>query len=157
MTLQERSHLLQKIKELPRQAENIVKDLSDEQLNTPYRDGGWTPRQVIHHLADSHMNAVIRMKLILTEDHPTLKTYDQNKWAVLSDTTQSIQSSLSILKGLHERWGKLLEKVKDSEWSRKAMHPENGEITLDQLLVTYARHGENHVAQISGLRKAKGW
>ncbi|HEX9656966.1 MAG TPA: putative metal-dependent hydrolase [Bacteroidota bacterium] len=157
MNIQERSRLIEKIKELPRQAEDIVRGLNDDQLNTPYRDGGWTPRQVIHHLADSHMNAVIRMKLILTEDHPTLKTYDQNEWAVLADTNESIQSSLSILKGLHERWGILLGKVKDSEWSRKAEHPESGEITLKQLLVTYARHGENHVAQISNLRKAKSW
>ncbi len=157
MNAQERSILIQQVKDLPRQAEDIVKGLTDDQLNTPYRDGGWTPRQVIHHLADSHMNALIRMKLVLTEDNPTLKTYDQNAWATLADTNESIHSSLSILKGLHERWGILLGKVKDSEWSRKAMHPENGEITLEQLLVIYARHGENHVAQISRLRKAKGW
>ena len=158
MTAAERAEKISKIQSLPPEAEAAVKGLTDQQLDTPYREGGWTPRQVIHHLADSHMNAFIRMKLILTETNPTLKPYDQEEWAKLPDTAKlSVQASLSILKGLHERWTALLKSTTDSDWSRTALHPESGTVTLESLLNTYARHGANHVQQITSLRTAKGW
>lgn len=158
MTATERTEKISRIRSLPDEAESAVKGLTDKQLDTPYREGGWTPRQVIHHLADSHMNAFIRMKLILTEKGPTLKTYDQEEWAKRADSvTLSVQSSLSILKGLHERWTALLQNATDGDWSRTAQHPESGTVTLESLLNTYARHGANHCQQITKLREARGW
>ncbi len=158
MTPSERAEKISKISSLPHEAESAVKGLTDKQLDTPYRDGGWTPRQVIHHLADSHMNAFIRMKLILTENNPTLKAYDQEEWAKLPDTMKlPVQGSLSILKGLHERWTALLQNATDGDRSRTAQHPESGTVTLESLLNTYARHGANHCQQITKLREARGW
>jgi uncharacterized damage-inducible protein DinB len=149
--------MISQIEELPSKVEAAVRGLNDEQLNTPYRQGGWTVRQVVHHLADSHMNAYVRMKLILTEDHPTLKPYDQDEWAKLGDVQQPIDSSLAILRGLHERWAAMLKSVPESAWSRTAFHPESGEVTIEGLLTLYSHHGENHVGQVTNLRAARGW
>jgi hypothetical protein len=158
LTPAERRKKIEGIRTLPASIEAAVKGLNDQQLDTPYRAGGWTVRQVIHHLADSHMNAFVRMKLILTENKPTLKPYDQDAWATLPDTkTAPIQSSLAILRGLHDRWYKLLEGVPDEGWGRTAHHPETGEVSLESQLITYASHGEKHVGHITGLRSAKGW
>jgi hypothetical protein len=158
LTTTERREKIAKIRQLPAAVEASVKGLNDRQLDTPYRPGGWTVRQVVHHLADSHMNAVIRMKLILTEEAPTLKPYDQDAWAKLIDTsTLPIQSSLSLLGGLHDRWTKLLESLPDGAWSRTAHHPERGDVSLESMLITYAGHGEKHVGQITNLRNAQGW
>jgi len=158
LTAADRREKIASIRKLPAAIEAAVKGLNDQQLDTPYRIGGWTVRQVVHHLADSHLNAFVRMKLILTEDHPTLKPYDQDEWAKLPDTQGTpIDSSFSILKGLHDRWCKLLENVPDTGWSRAAHHPENGEVTLESMLSTYARHGEKHVEHITGLRATKRW
>ena len=152
VTAGERHDLIAKIQRLPAVVEAAVKDLNDAQLNTPYRQGGWTVRQVVHHLADSHLNGFVRMKLMLTEARPTLKPYDQDSWAKLPDTADfAIQSSLVILRGLHERWTVLLQNMSEASWSRSAFHLEVGEVTLDDLLVEYARHGEDHVAQITTL------
>ena len=148
---------INKIRSLPRQLEKAIADLDESQLSTPYRDGGWTVRQVVHHLADSHMNAFIRMKLILAEDHPTLKPYDQEVWAELPDIRSRLDASLGIIRGLHERWVTLLENIPEAAWTRTGKHPETGEVSLESLLTTYARHGENHVGQITGLRSARGW
>lgn len=157
-TMDDRKKKIFKIAELPIQARKAVSGLSDTQLDTPYREGGWTVRQVVHHLADSHMNAFIRMKLILTEEHPTLKPYDQERWADLHDgKVLPLESSLSILDGLHARWVALLEQVPVDGWRKTAHHPEHGTITLDDLLNLYESHGENHVAQITNLRKVKQW
>ena len=135
-----------------------VQELTGPQLDTPYRDGGWTVRQVVHHLADSHLNAFIRMKLILTEDRPRLKAYDQERWAETADVVgMSIESSIEILGGLHERWAALLEQIPEGAWMRAAIHPESGEVTLEGLLALYAHHGENHVGQILQLRATRGW
>ncbi len=154
----ERQTKITKIRNLPTIVETAVQGLNDEALNTPYGEGKWTVRQVVHHLADSHLNAFVRMKLVLTEDHPTLKPYDQDAWAKLPDTNKlPIQSSLIILKGLHDRWSTLLESLPASSWSRSAFHPENGEMSLDDMLDAYAHHGENHVAAITKLRTEKGW
>jgi uncharacterized damage-inducible protein DinB len=154
----DRKELIVKIQQLPEMVEAAVKGLNDQQLNTPYREGGWTVRQVVHHLADSHMNAFIRMKLALTEENPTLKTYEQDDWARLPDTQViPIQASLSILRGLHERWSHLLSTLPDSAWKRTANHPDDGQVSVEKLLNIYARHGANHVGQITTLRSTKGW
>ncbi|MEP7217478.1 MAG: YfiT family bacillithiol transferase [Bacteroidota bacterium] len=158
LTEQERAERIGGIEELPALAEAAVRDLNDIQLDTPYRDGGWNVRQVIHHLADSHMNAIIRMKLLLTEENPTIKPYDQDSWVALADCAgYPVDSSLAILRGLHDRWVALLRSMPESAWSRGGMHPEIGAITMDDLLVNYSDHGANHVRQITGLRERNGW
>lgn len=158
MTREERRRKIEAIRALPSALEEAVKGLNDKQLDTPYRDGGWTVRQVVHHLADAHMNAFIRMKLILTEQKPAIKPYDQNAWAALPDTTQMpIGVSIEILRGLHDRMSLLLDRVPDGDWTRSAVHPERGEITLESQLNVYAGHGEKHVEHIKSLRRAKGW
>ena len=158
LTPTERRQKIDGIRRLPAELEAAVQGLNDRQLDTPYRPGGWTIRQVVHHLADSHMNAFVRMKLILTEEKPTLKPYNQDAWANLPDTNaMSLQSSLAILKGLHERWCTLLESVPETAWSRTAIHPERGEVLLEGQLITYSSHGEKHVGHITGLRSLKGW
>jgi hypothetical protein len=154
----EREMKIGKIKALPGHMESAVAGLSDQQLDTRYRDGGWTIRQVVHHVADSHANAFIRMKLILTEHHPTIKPYDQDSWAAQVDyTTMPVASSLAIIRGLHERWVCLLESVPEPAWTRTANHPERGTVTLDSLLTIYAGHGEKHVEHIMGLRRQRNW
>ena len=158
LTPTERRQKIDGIRRLPAALETAVKGLNDRQLDTPYRPGGWTIRQVVHHLADSHVNAFVRMKLILTEEKPRLKPYNQDAWANLPDANaMPVQSSLAILKGLHERWCTLLESVPEEAWSRTAIHPERGEVLLEGQLITYASHGEKHVGHITGLRSAKGW
>jgi hypothetical protein len=158
MTPTERKDHIERIRALPGLLENAVKGLSNAQLDTPYRDGGWSVRQVVHHLADSHMNAFVRMKLILTEEHPALKPYDQDRWAALVDGAQlPVHSSLAIVRGLHERWVALMESIPDTAWPRAGYHPERGDITLEKILMIYSGHGEKHVQQIAGLRTSRGW
>jgi hypothetical protein len=158
LTATDRHDLITKLRRLPAAVEAAVKDLTDAQLKTPYREGGWTAGQVVHHLADSHLNGFVRMKLMLTEVGPVLKPYDQDAWARLSDTAaMPIESSLWILRGLHERWVALLENLPEASWKRSAFHPEVGVITLADLLADYARHGEQHLEQLTRLRVAQGW
>ncbi len=154
----ERKELIDKIRTLPVKLTEAIKGLSDSQLDTPYREGGWTVRQVIHHLADSHVNAYIRMHLVVTEDHPTLKPYNQDDWARLEDArTDPIDESMLLIKGLHARWSSFLDKQPASLWSRTAYHPEDGDVTLEKLVRIYANHGEKHIGHIMGIRTAKGW
>ena len=154
----ERLEKIARIESLPSILEAAVRGLTDSQLDTPYREGGWTVRQVVHHLADSHMNAFVRVKLIVTENNPLLKPYNQDHWAATIDgRTLPLQSSLLILKGLHERWVTLLKSLPDDAWSRTAQHPEMGPVTLERQLIIYSAHGDRHVGQITGLRAAKGW
>jgi uncharacterized damage-inducible protein DinB len=158
LTPTERQEKIDKIRKLPAALEAAVRGMTDQQLDTPYREGGWTVRQVVHHLADSHMNAFVRMKLILTEERPTVKPYDQERWAELPDVQRMpIGSSLMMLQGLHERWCMLLERVPETAWSRAAVHPESGEMTLERLLTIYASHGEKHIGHILGLKNSRGW
>lgn len=153
-----RSAGIEALRNLPEQLEAAVRDLPAAALDTPYREGGWTVRQVVHHLADSHMNAYVRTRLILTEDRPTLKPYDQNAWAELTDARSAdIGPSVAIVRGLHERWCALLEAVPDDAWTRRAYHPERGDMTLDRIVGIYAKHGAAHVGQILGLREARKW
>ncbi len=155
---EQRNRYIHAIEELPGLVESAVAGLNDEQLDTSYRDGGWTVRQVIHHLADSHMNAFVRMKLTMTEDYPTIKPYDQDAWAVLPDSKLSVEPSLAILRGLHSRMAALLRSINSEEtWRRTAYHPENGDTALDDFARQYAHHGKHHVAQIAELRQRKGW
>lgn len=158
LTSAERQDMIAKIQRLPADLEVAIKGLNERQLDTPYREGGWTVRQVVHHLADSLLNGFVRMKLILTEERPTLKPYDQNTWAETADVTQTpILSSLAILKGLHARLHTLLESLPEASFRRAADHPEIGEVTLDDLVAIHARHGDNHLAQIADLRAERGW
>ena len=131
--------------------------LSDEQLDTPYRDGGWTVRQVVHHLEDSHINAYTRTRLALTEAHPTIKTYDQDAWAFLPDNALPIEPSIHILEGLHQRWSALWKSLPESAYARTVHHPDNGTMALNDILITYANHGDNHLKQMIDVRQRKGW
>ena len=158
LTVDQRKELINKMRELPGQLETVVHGLDDAQLDTPYGPGKWTPRQVVHHLADSHMNALIRMKLVIAEDNPVLKGYNQDDWAKFEDASKlPIGSSLAIVRGVHERLVHMLEHAKDSDFKRVGLHSERGEITLDDLITTYGRHGEKHCGHINGLRTVKGW
>ena len=158
MTAEERRGKIAAIKDLPSLLEEALRGLRPDQMEIPYRSGGWTIRQVVHHLADSHMNAFIRMKLLLTEDHPTLKPYDQDAWANTADVSRVDPGrSTEILRALHERWGVLLENIPEDAWERTGHHPERGEVSMKNILAIYAEHGRKHVEQITGLRKARGW
>jgi hypothetical protein len=157
-TAAERASQITRIRQLPALAKEAIRGLDPAQLDTPYGPGKWTPRQVLHHLADAHMNAFVRMKLIVTEEHPTLKPYDHEAWAETADGSRSeVEASLAILRGLHARWVGFLNAVPEDGWSRSAHHPETGEVTLDALLRIYANHGELHLARIHELRQDRGW
>jgi len=149
----ERTRRIGKIRQLPALLESAVAGLNDTMLNTPVGPGKWTVRQIVHHIADANLNAFVRMKLVLTEDKPILKPFKQDAWATLSDSTGApVQSSLALLRGLHERWTALLESVPEDAWKREGIHLERGKVTLEDLLDTYSRHGESHAAQITKMR-----
>lgn len=158
LTEDERAALMTRIRTLPGEARAAARGLTDAQLDTPYREGGWSPRQIIHHLADSHLNAFVRFKLALTEDEPTVKPYDQERFSTLSDVRGvPVEASLAILEGLHERWSRLLSSLTPAEFARKVHHPEIGPIDLDFLLQMYGWHGRHHVTQVTDLRAREGW
>ena len=148
----ERKELIAKIANFPNILETNIADINENQMDTPVRPGEWTVRQIVHHLADSHLNGYIRMKLIITEKNPLIKPYDQDAWSELSDMKGGMQASLQILRGLHERWAGLLESLPEESWSRTGVHLENGLVTLDQLLALYVHHGETHLDQINQLQ-----
>ncbi|MCK9409054.1 MAG: putative metal-dependent hydrolase [Bacteroidetes bacterium] len=156
-TMEERKMMIQKIKSLPGILDATVEGLSDAQLDTPYREGGWTVRQVVHHLCDSHMNAFLRFKWMLNENVPTIKTYDQDVWATSPEYKLPVLESLHLLRGLHERWAIMLDTIDEQGWSRTANHPESGVVTLDKMLQTYSSHGEKHCGQILRLRDRMDW
>jgi hypothetical protein len=149
MTRTERIDL---IRTLPEELEPAVAALPAGGLDRPYREGGWTARQVVHHLADSHMNAFIRCKLCLAEEHPVVKTYSQDDWAQMPDATGPVDSSLEIIRGLHARWTTLLNAAGESDWSKSVAHPENGDMSLDRLLEIYSTHGRKHIEHIRSIR-----
>lgn len=144
---------------LPRMLEYAVLNLNDDQIQTPYREGGWTVNQVIHHVADSHMNAFIRFKLGLTEDNPTIKPYIQSAWGDTADVTAvPVNLSITLLHSLHHRWYELLKTIDDEQWERTIYHPEQErKITLWELLLVYAWHGKHHAAHVTNLREQMGW
>jgi uncharacterized damage-inducible protein DinB len=153
----ERAELIAVIAQAPARMREAVNGLSDAQLDTPYRPGGWTVRQVAHHLPDSHMNALMRMKMALTENEPTIKTYEEAEWAKLADANAPIEPSLALLESLHTRWVVLLRSLGASEWARKYVHPQMGPMTIEQTLALYAWHGRHHVAHVTSLREREGW
>jgi uncharacterized damage-inducible protein DinB len=153
----ERAQRIHAIAATPAQLRLAVSGLSDEQLDTPYRPGGWTVRQTVHHVADSHINAFTRFRLGLTEDNPTIKPYNEKAWSELPDMRLPIDVSIRLLEALHERWVHLLGSVAASSFQRTIFHPENGPMTLDALLSLYAWHGRHHTAHITGLRQRQGW
>jgi uncharacterized damage-inducible protein DinB len=143
---------------LPARMRQAVAGLNDNQLNTPYREGGWTVRQVVHHVADSHMNAYIRFKWALTEDFPTIKAYDETAWATLKDSELTpVEVSLQLVESLHARWAVLLRSMKAEDFQRKFVHPDSGPHDVDWLLGLYSWHGNHHVAHITSLRERMGW
>ena len=157
ISYEKREKFLDEVAQAPAKLRAAVQGLSDAQLDTPYRDGGWTPRQVVHHVADSHMNAFIRFKLALTEDNPTIKPYAENLWAELADAKLPLETSLVMVDQVHHRWITVLRAMTESQWARTFNHPENGMRRLDQVLGLYAWHGRHHVAHITELRERKGW
>jgi hypothetical protein len=154
---EQKRKFLAEIEQAPANLRAAVKDLVDQQLDTPYRPEGWTVRQVAHHVPDSHMNAYVRFKLALTEDEPTIKPYAEDKWALLADTqTTPVEISLTLLDSLHTRWVNLLRSLKEDEWKRTFRHPEMGAMTLEKTLALYAWHGRHHVSHITSLRE-RNW
>lgn len=148
---------IREIEVLPSLLRDAVKDLDDEQLNTPYRTGGWTVRQVVHHLADSHMNAFVRCKLALTEDNPVIKPYDEGKWAELPDYQLPIDLSLSLLYTLHIRWVEVLRNLTSADLEKTFIHPDSGQVSVGRNIGIYAWHGRHHLAHITSLRGQQGW
>lgn len=150
--------MIGEVAETPGALRSAVAGLSRDQLETPYRPGGWTVKQVVHHLPDSHLNAYVRFKLALTEDEPAIKAYDEAKWAELSDSQRvPIDVSLDLLDSLHTRWVSLMRGMEAADFQRGLKHPERGFLTLSQLLGLYAWHGRHHVAHITALRAREGW
>jgi hypothetical protein len=156
MNPSERQAMIETIRAFPDNLESLVQDLSDEDLTTAYMDGEWTVAQNVHHLADSHMNSFIRLKLALTEESPTIRPYDQEAWARLPESKQpALDSSLAILRGLHERWCILWDSLDETQWARRWVHPESGERTLEDLLRIYHNHCHAHIDQITRTLAAK--
>lgn len=150
--------LVDDISRAPANLRAAVSGLSAAQLDTPYRPGGWTVRQVTHHVPDSHMNAYIRFKLALTEAEPTIKPYEQQLWAELTDTKATpIEVSLTLMDSLHDRWGRLLRSLTPDDWKRSYRHPELGLMSLEKTLAMYAWHGQHHVAHVTSLRERNSW
>src|SRR6266704_2278609 len=154
----QRTKLIDDIAQTPAALRAAVHGLTPSQVETPYRDGGWTVRQVVHHVPDSHLNAYVRLKLALTEEKPTIKPYEEAAWAELADTKATpIEVSQTLLDSLHARWDRLWRSLKPEQFARVLIHPEHGERTIDWLLFLYEWHGKHHTAHITELRKKKGW
>jgi hypothetical protein len=156
-TPESRRAAIEDIAALPARIRQVVAGLTDAQLDTPYRPDGWTVRQLVHHVADSHMNGYIRLKLALTEDNPTIKPYEQDAWAALPDSRLPIALSLSILDGVHERWTVLWRAITDAELRRRFTHPDLGPLSIETHLHLYAWHSRHHVAHITALRAREHW
>jgi hypothetical protein len=157
VTPDERNGAIASLAELPEGLRNAVNGLDAAQLNTSYRDGGWTLRQVVHHIADSHMNAFIRVRLALTEDWPVVKPYQEAAWATLHDSSAPVEWSLELIESLHARWVMLLQSLDEAQWQRGYKHPESGPSTVEMAALMYAWHSRHHLAHITHLRAAKGW
>jgi uncharacterized damage-inducible protein DinB len=153
----QRQECIEHIARAPALLRTAVTGLDDRQLDTPYRPGGWTVRQVVHHVPESHMNAYVRFKLALTEDVPTIKPYNQARWAETPDTRAPVEVSLALLEALHVRWVMLLRGIGAAEFGRRLNHPESGVMTLDNVLALYAWHGRHHTAHVTSLRERMGW
>jgi hypothetical protein len=158
LTEQQKSQFLDDIEQTPARLRAAIEGLSEAQLDTPYREGGWTVRQVVHHVPDSHMNSYVRFKLALTEEEPTIRPYMENLWAELPEAKSApVELSLALLESLHQRWMLMLRGLGPNEWKRTFRHPEIGLISLEKNLAIYAWHGRHHVAHITALRERMGW
>jgi hypothetical protein len=154
----QRRQFIAEIEHTPAMVRAAVQGLSPQQLDTPYRDGGWNVRQVVHHVPESHMNAYIRFKLALTEDEPTIKPYAEDRWAKLADVQSTpTEVSLALLENLHARWVVLLRGLHEDDWKRTFVHPDIGVVSLEKNLALYAWHGKHHTAHITELRKRMQW
>ncbi|HLH05991.1 MAG TPA: bacillithiol transferase BstA [Terriglobales bacterium] len=158
LTKEQREQFIEEIAHTPAKLRAAVAGLTSEQLNTPYRPGGWTVRQLIHHLPDSHMNSYVRFRLALTEEQPTIKPYDEARWAELVDAKSAPREmSLTLLDALHRRWVILLNGMTPADYQRTLVHPQQGQINLEKMLAIYAWHGRHHVAHITALKERMGW
>ena len=158
LTPDERAAMIEQIAAAPRKMREAVAGLTPRQLETPYREGGWTLRQVVHHVPDSHMNSYVRFKLALTEETPTIRPYDEARWAELADSVDTPPAtSMALLESLHDRWVRLLRSMSADDFQRTLNHPANGLMTLDAMLALYAWHGRHHVAHITSTRTRNGW
>jgi len=158
VTPSRRLQAMDEIASAPAKLRAAVHGLNAAQLDTPYREGGWTVRQLVHHVPDSHLNAYVRLKLALTEEKPTIKPYDEAAWAELADSKNvPIEVSLAMLESVHTRFDSVWRSLKPEQFARLLVHPENGERTLDWLLFLYEWHGQHHTAHITELRKQRGW
>ncbi len=154
----DRQKFIDDIEQTPAKLGAAVQGLSQEKLNTPYRPGGWTVRQVVHHLPDSHLNSYVRFKLALTEDEPTIKPYYEDRWAELQEAkTAPIEVSLVLLDSLHKRWVLMLCSMKSEDWKRSFRHPDLGVVSLEKNVALYSWHGRHHVGHITSLRERMGW
>jgi uncharacterized damage-inducible protein DinB len=152
-----RKEFVQTISQLPESLKKAISGLSDEQLETAYRPEGWTVRQTVHHVADSHLNSYIRFKLALTEDVPTIRPYAEDRWAELADSKMPVEVSLKIIEGVHARWTALLESMSDADFQKELNHPDSGKWTLEKMLGLYEWHGRHHTTHITKLRERKDW
>ncbi len=159
LTPDERTKLIDTIATTPPKMRSAVAGLSPKQLDTPYRDGGWTVRQVVHHVPDSHMTGYSRIKFALTQDNPVVIAYDEDAWAKLGDYSRitAIETSLNLLDAIHDRWVTLLRSLTPEQFARPMQHSENGRMTVDTVVANYAWHGPHHIAHITSLRKRMGW
>jgi len=158
VTVEKRAAWIRQMAEAPVKLRAALAGLSDEQLDTRYREGGWMLRQVVHHLADAHLNGFARFKLALTEDNPPIKTYEETLWAETADGRDApVELSLKLLEALHERWIILLASLREADFARTFSHPQRGAMTIDRAIQLYAWHGIHHAAHISGLRERQGW
>ena len=154
----DRPELIATLAAAPERYRAAVAGLTDSQLDTPYRPDGWTVRQVIHHIPDSHMNSYLRMKFAATETDPVIKAYDEAVWANLRDAkAMPVEPSLQLISGLHARWVEFLRSLGESDWARAFVHPEHGRMQIDTALALYAWHSKHHEAHITGLRQREGW
>ncbi|RFU66214.1 YfiT family bacillithiol transferase [Bacillus sp. V59.32b] len=157
ITLESINEWIKEIEIAPEDVKEAVKGLEDDQLDTPYRPNGWTVRQVVHHLADSHMNAYIRFKLALTENNPTIKPYQESEWAELPDSELPVEVSIMLLEALHTRWVTLLRSLTSTQLEQTFQHPDSGIVQVGYNIGLYAWHGRHHIAHITTLRKRSGW
>ena len=157
VTPEKRAEFIKTIKDLPAKITTAIEGLTDAQLDTEYRPEGWTVRQTVHHVADSHINSLCRFKLALTEENPTIRPYFEDRWAQLADSKLPIEVSLKIIEGIHERWTVLLESLTDADFKKTLVHPDSGAWTVEKFLALYAWHSRHHTAHITKLRERNGW
>lgn len=157
-SIEEIANLINDIEALPTKIEEAIENMNDAQLDTPYREGGWTVRQVVHHLPDSHMNAYVRMKWTITEDQPRIKAYDEKAWATTPETKLAPSISIDFLKSLHTKWAALMRGLSEGDLSRAFIHPDtNKSVKMDRMIGLYAWHGNHHLAHITTLKEKMGW